>query len=119
MAIPNRAGAFFFKFHFPRKWRNLELYQEIVGSDNLTYEIPTLGHYMPFLSVAYQGGFYLPRLTQDGLTDLRLEYTLLPGAYSLQNGNSLYSTYDNQLFGDYLGPNASEVDLELGRWLGL
>ena len=74
---------------------------------------------MPFLSVAYQGGFYLPRLTQDGLTDLRLEYTLLPGAYSVQNGNSLYSTYDNQLFGDYLGPNASEVDLELGRWLGL
>jgi hypothetical protein len=112
-------GGVFFKFHLPRQWRNLEIYQDIVGSDNLTFEVPTLGHYLPFLSVAYQGGFYLPRLTGDGLTDLRFEYTLIPGSYSVQNGNSLYSTYDNQLFGDSLGPNASEVDLQLGRWIKL
>jgi hypothetical protein len=112
-------GGIFLKFHLPRKWRNFELYQEILGSDNLTNEVPTVGHYLPFLSVAYQGGFYLPRLTDDGLTDLRFEYTLLPGAYSVQNGNSLYFTYDNQLLGDPMGPNASEVDLEFGRWLKL
>lgn len=111
-------GGLFFKFHFP-KLRNLELYQEVLGSDNLAYEVPTFGHYMPFLSVAYQGGFYLPRLTPDGLTDLRFEYALLPGSYSVQNGNSLYSTYENQLFGDPLGPNASQVDLQVGRWFGL
>jgi hypothetical protein len=114
----SRAGIFL-KFYLPRKWRNLELYQEILGSDDLTYEVPTIGHYLPFLSVAYQGGFYLPRLTQDGLTDLRLEYTLLPGAYSVQNGNSLYFTYNNELIGDPMGPNASEVNLQVGRWLGL
>lgn len=111
-------GGVFFKFRLP-KLRNLELYQEILGSDNLAYEIPTIGHYMPFLSVAYQGGFYLPRLTADGLTDLRFEYALLPGSYSVQNGNSLYSTYEGQLFGDPLGPNASQVDLEIERWFGL
>jgi Capsule assembly protein Wzi len=111
-------GGIFFKFRFP-KLRNLELYQEILGSDNLTYEVPTLGHYMPFLSVAYEGGFYLPRLTADGLTDLRFEYTLLPGSYAVQNGNSLYFTYENQLLGDPLGPNVSEVDLQIGRWFGL
>ena len=114
----SRAGIFL-KFHLPRKWRNLEIYQEILGSDNLTYEVPTIGHYLPFLSVAYQGGFYLPRLTEDGLTDLRCEYTLLPGAYAVENGNSLYYTYDNQLLGDPLGPNSSEVDLQIGRWFGL
>jgi Capsule assembly protein Wzi len=111
-------GGLFFKFHIPQL-RNLELYQEIVGSDNLAYEVPTLGHYMPFLSVAYQGGFYLPRLTADGLTDLRFEYAIIPGAYSVQKGNSLYWTYEGQLIGDPLGPNASEVDLQIGRWFDL
>jgi len=111
-------GGVFFRFYFP-KLRNLEVYQEILGSDNLAYEVPTVGHYLPFLSVAYQGGFYLPRLTADGLTDLRFEYTLLPGSYSVQNGNSLYFTYENQLIGDPLGPNSSEVDLQIGRWSAL
>jgi hypothetical protein len=111
-------GGIFLKFHIP-KLRNLQIYQEIVGSDNLTFEVPVIGHYMPFLSVAYQGGFYLPRLTADGLTDLRFEYAIIPGAYSVQNGNSLYWTYENQLMGYPLGPNASEVDLRLGRWFGL
>ncbi|MGO9454400.1 MAG: capsule assembly Wzi family protein [Candidatus Binataceae bacterium] len=113
----SRAGVFL-KFHVP-KLRNLQVYQEIVGSDNLTYEVPTLGHYLPFLNVAYQGGIYLPRLTKDGLTDFRFEYALTPGGYSIENGNSLYSTYDNQFFGDALGPNASEVDVQFGRWFGL
>jgi hypothetical protein len=111
-------GGLFFKLRLPRL-RNLEIYQEILGSDNLSYEIPTLGHYMPFLSVAYQGGFCLPRLTADGLTDLRFEYTLLPGSYAVQNGNSLEFTYENQLLGDPMGPNASEVNLQIGRWFGL
>jgi hypothetical protein len=111
-------GGLFVKFYIPRL-RNIELYQEILGSDNLTYEIPTLGHYMPFLSVAYQGGVYLPRLTADGLTDLRFEYALLPGAYSIQNGNTLYFTYKGQMFGDPVGPNASQVDLQIGRWFKL
>ena len=111
-------GGVFFKFHIP-KLRGLQVYQEIVGSDNLAFEIPTIGHYLPFLSVAYQGGFYLPRLTEDGLTDLRFEYALIPGAYSIQSGKSLYFTYDNQLFGDAIGPNASQVDVQIGRWFGL
>jgi hypothetical protein len=48
-------GGIFVKFHIPQL-RNLQLYQEFVGSDNLAYEVPTLGHYMPFLNVSYQGG---------------------------------------------------------------
>jgi hypothetical protein len=87
------------------------------GADNLTKEVPQIGHYMPFLSVSYQGGLYLPRLTEDGLTDLRFEYTLNCGDYSIQDGNSLYSTYEGQLFADAIGPNATQVDLQFGRWI--
>ncbi|SRR5579885_395453 len=110
-------GGIFLKFHIP-KLRNLQLYQEMAGSDNLTYEVPTIGHYMPFLNVAYQGGAYLPRLTKDGLTDFRVEWVVTSGGYDIQNGNSLYFTYDGQLFGHPIGPNASQVDVQFGRWLG-
>src|SRR5262249_31728894 len=111
----SHAGAFL-KFRFPQL-RGLPIDQEMNGADKLTKEVPQIGHYMPFLSVSYQGGFYLPRLTEDGLTDLRLEWTINCGDYSIQNGNSLYSTYDGQLFQNAIGPNATEVDVQVGRWL--
>jgi hypothetical protein len=69
----------------------------------------------PFKAVSYMGGFYLPRLTKDGRTDLRFEYSILEPNYSI-HPHSLYWTYDGGLMGDPLGPNASEVDLALGRW---
>ncbi len=109
-------GGVFVKFHIPQL-RNLQLYQEILGSDNLAYEVPTLGHYMPFLNVSYQGGVYLPRLTEDGLTDCRFEWTITSPGYSIQSSYSLYSTYEGNLYGDPIGPNATQVDIQFGRWL--
>lgn len=113
----NSRGGIYLKFYFP-SIRNIEVYQEILGEDNLTKEVPGVGRFLPFLSVSYQGGFYLPRLTRDGLTDLRFEYALLEPNYSTHY-QGLYWTYDNQLMGDAMGPNATEVDLQLGRWLDL
>jgi len=113
----SRAGIFL-KFNFP-SLRNLQLYQEILGSDNLTFEVPTIGHYMPFLNVAYQGGLYLPRLTKDGLTDLRFEYALIPPGYAINFQSALYYTYNGALLGDPMGPNSSEADLQFGRWFNL
>jgi hypothetical protein len=110
-------GGGFLKLRFP-KWRGLQIYYQMSGADNLTKEVPQIGHYMPFLSVSYQGGAYLPRLTEDGLTDLRFEWTINCGDYSIETGSSLYSTYDNQLYGSPIGPNATQVDLRFGRWLG-
>ncbi len=110
----SRAGVYL-KFYFPHL-RNLQVYQEILGEDNLNYEIPGVGRYLPFLAVSYQGGFYLPRLTLDGLTDLRFEYAILEPNYSI-HGDPLYWTYDAMLMGDAMGPNATEVDLQVGRWL--
>ncbi len=113
----NSRGGVFLKFYFP-SLRNLEVYQEILGEDNLTKELPPAGRFLPFLAVSYQGGFYLPRLTRDGMTDLRFEYALLEPNYSTHSVG-LYWTYENQLMGDAMGPNATEVDIQLGRWLDL
>ena len=111
----NSRGGIYLKFRFP-SLRELAVYQEILGEDNLTNEIPGVGRFLPFLAVSYQGGVYLPRLTADGLTTARFEYAILEPNYSTHS-DSLYWTYDNQLMGDPLGPNASEIDLAIGRWL--
>jgi hypothetical protein len=110
----NSRGGGYLKFYLP--WlRNTQVYQEILGEDNLTKEIPGIGRFMPFLAVSYQGGVYVPRLTRDGLTDFRFEYTILEPNYSV-HADPLYWTYDGQLMGNALGPNATEVDLQVGRW---
>ncbi len=110
----NSRGGIWLKIRFP-KLRGLLVYQEILGEDNLTNEVQGIGRFLPFLAVSYQGGFYLPYLTNDGRTDLRFEYTILEPNYS-NHGDSLYWTYNPYLMGDPLGPNASEIDLALGRW---
>jgi hypothetical protein len=116
-ANTNSRAGIYLKFYFP-SLRNLEVYQEILGEDNLTKELPPIGRFLPFLAVSYQGGFYLPRLTKDGMTDLRFEYALLEPNYST-HGDALYWTYEGQLMGDAMGPNATEVDIQAGRWLDL
>ena len=108
-------GGLFMRLRIP--WlRNTIVYQEMVGADNLTLEIPIIGRFMPFLSVSEQGGVYVPRLTEDGLTDLRFEYTITSPDY-VTHTQSLFWTYKGQLMTDPLGPNASQVNLQVGRWI--
>jgi capsule assembly protein Wzi len=111
----NSRGGVYLKLRLP-SLRNLQIYQEILGEDNLTREARPVGRFLPFLAVSYQGGVYLPRLTEDGRTDLGAEYALLEPNYSIHN-DPLYWTYSGSLMGDPLGPNASEVDLRVGRWI--
>jgi hypothetical protein len=110
-------GGIYFKAYFP-SLRNSQLYLETMGQDNLTKEVQGIGRFLPFLSVSYLTGIYVPRLTQDGLTDLRLEveYT---DVNEEQHSDSLYWTYEGQVMGTSVGPNATRVDLQLGRWLNL
>jgi hypothetical protein len=110
-------GGVYLKFYFP-SLRNLQVYQELVGNDNLTKEVPTLGHFLPFLAVSYQGGFYLPRLTKDGLTDLRFEYAILE-PNDQEHSDSLYWAYNGMVMGNALGPNATQINLALDRWIAL
>ena len=55
-------GGIFLKFFFPEVQKR-QLYQEILGDDNLNFEVSGIGRFLPFLAVSYQGGLYLPRLT--------------------------------------------------------
>lgn len=107
-------GGIFLKFRFPGL-RGLTVYQEEAGEDNLTNEARPIGRFLPFLSASYLGGIYLPRLTSDGRNDLRFEYVILQPGYSTHS-DSLYYTYNNNQFGDALGPNAGELDFQIGHW---
>ena len=107
-------GGIFLKLYFP-SLRNTQVYQEILGSDNLSTELRPIGGVLPFLSVSYQGGVYIPRVTADGLTDARFEYAIIEPNYSVHT-DSLYWAYDSQLMGYPMGPDSSEVDLSVGRW---
>jgi hypothetical protein len=109
----SRAGAYL-KFRFP-KLRDSQVYIETLGEDNLTNEVRPIGRLLPFLSVSYQGGYYLPRVTADGRNDFRFEFVLIEPNYSA-HADPLYWEFNNHLMGDYLGPNASEVDLQFGHW---
>lgn len=110
----NSRGGIFLKLHFP-SLRNAEVYQEMLGEDNLSGEVPKIGSALPFLAVSYQGGVFVPRVSDDGLTFARFEYAITEPNYSTHS-DSLYWTYNNRLMGYPMGPNASRVDLSLGRW---
>jgi Capsule assembly protein Wzi len=110
----NSRGGVYMKLNVPR-WRNTQFYFEMLGEDNLTNEVPYVGRLFPFKAISYQGGMYLPRLTRDGMTDLRIEWAILEPNYS-QHSDSLYWTNNDRLMGDPMGLNASQVDVELGRW---
>jgi hypothetical protein len=105
----SRAGLYV-KFYLP--WlRNAELYQGTLAEDKLA-------GFLPFVRVSYQGGVYIPRLTEDGLTDLRFEYVITDGDYSVYS-SGLALVYQDMLIGYPLGPNASEIDFQIGRWINL
>jgi hypothetical protein len=111
----NSQAGVYLRFRFPRL-RDSVLYVETNAEDNLTDEARPIGGALPFLSVSYQGGYYLPRLTADGRTDLRFEWTIIEPNYSTHS-DALYWSYNDRLMDDPLGPNASEIDFQVGRWM--
>ena len=114
VANTNSRAGIYLKFRFP-KLRDSQVFIETLGEDNLSAELRPIGGILPFLSVSYQGGYYLPRLTEDGRNDFRFEFVLIEPNYSVHS-DPLYWEYNNHLMGDALGPNASEVDLQFGHW---
>jgi len=124
LATGNAAGAntnsrvsLYAKLRFPRL-RGAELYGEILGEDFYQPFGRAIGIKTPFKSPSYTLGFYVPRLTRDGLTDGRLEWTLLDRNYSTHS-DSLYWASDGSLMGYPLGPHAQRIDGGLGRWFAL
>jgi hypothetical protein len=110
----NAQAGVYLKFRFPRL-RDSILYVHTLAEDNFTTELRPIGGALPILSLSYEGGYYLPRLTADGRTDLRFEWTIIEPNYSTHS-DSLYWQYNDHLMDDALGPNASEIDFQIGRW---
>jgi hypothetical protein len=96
-------------------FRNISLYQEVNGEDNLTLEVPKIGRLLPFAAPSLKGGIDIPRLTADGRTTAHFEYSLLSQRYSFHS-DSLYWTYKDRLMGDPIGPNGTSYEFQIGRW---
>lgn len=103
------------KFYLP-SLRNSYLYLDVLGEDNLTLEVPKIGGILPFAAVSYQGGIFVPRVTADGLTTARLEFIDTSQRYGFHS-DSLYWAYKDRLMGSPVGPNAFQLNLDIGRWL--
>jgi Capsule assembly protein Wzi len=116
-ANTNSRVSVYSKLRFP-SLRGTELYGEILGEDFYQPFGKKMGVKLPFKSPSYTLGVYIPRLTRDGLTDGRLEWTLLDRNYSTHS-DSLYWTNDGVLMGYPLGPGGQRLDWGLGRWLAL
>lgn len=114
VANTHSEGGVYLKFRFPLL-RDSVLYMQTLGGDNLTKEVAIIGGALPFKSVSYQVGYYLPRVTKDGRTDFRVEGKILEANYQTHE-DSLYWAYSDRLMEDPLGPNASQIDVQLGRW---
>ena len=116
-ANTNSRVSLYTKLRFPTL-RGAELYGEILGEDFYQPFGKSLGVKLPFKSPSYTLGLHIPRLTRDGLTDGRLEWTLLDRNYSIHS-DSLYWTNDGVLMGYPLGPGGQRFDWGLGRWFAL
>jgi hypothetical protein len=111
----NSQAGFTTKFYFP-SLRNAYLYLDVLGEDNLTFEVPSIGRLLPFAAVSYQGGIVVPRVTADGLTSARLEFINTSQRYGFHS-DSLYWSYKDRLMGDPVGPNAFQINTSVSRWL--
>jgi Capsule assembly protein Wzi len=116
-ANTNSRVSVYSKLRFPGL-RGAELYGEILGEDFYQPFGKKLSIKLPFKSPSYTLGLYIPRLTRDGLTNGRLEWTLLDRNYSTHS-DSLYWTNDRVLMGYPLGPGAQRFDWGLSRWVSL
>ena len=110
----NSQAGVFLKFRFPIL-RDSVLWVETNAEDNFSAELRPIGGALPILAISYQGGYYLPRLTKDGRTDLRFEWKINEPNFETHS-DALYWVYSDRLMDDPLGPNASEIDLQVGRW---
>ena len=119
----NHEAEFDFRYQIPSLW-DAQIYGEWGGED--TGFKPKIREFF-FQDIGYILGLYLPRITPDGRTDLRLEYTdnvneWAPG--SVLNGmwysHSIYisgMTYNGFILGDPMGPDARQGFLRMTRFV--
>jgi hypothetical protein len=100
-----------------KQLRDTQIYAEDLAEDFFQLGGNT-GIKLPFKGPSYTAGIYVPRLTLDGRTTARFEYSLTDKEYSVHS-DSLYWSYNNSLMGSSLGPGAWQAHFEIDRWLNL
>jgi hypothetical protein len=100
-----------------KQLRDTQIYAEDLSEDFFNAG-GLSGFKLPFKGPSYTAGIYVPRLTIDGRTTARFEYSLTDKEYSVHN-DSLYWSYNNALMGSSLGPGAWQANFEIDRWLNL
>lgn len=111
-------AAFDFRWRFPCL-RNAELYVEWGGED--TGFKPNIKEFF-FQDIGYIIGLYFPRLTEDGRTDLRLEYAdnVSERDSSFWYGHGQYTsgyTYNGFILGHPMGSDAREMFGRVSHYL--
>ncbi|MDR3566936.1 MAG: capsule assembly Wzi family protein [Syntrophobacteraceae bacterium] len=119
----NFEAAFDFRYTMPCLW-NAQLYGEWGGED--TGFKPRFRELF-WQSTGYILGLYVPKITADGRTDLRLEYTdnvneWWPGSvnYDMWYTHGTYTsgmTYNGFILGDPIGPDARQGYLRVTRYV--
>ena len=117
----NQMSSFDFRLRVPAL-RNTEFYLEWGGDD--TGNQPDIKHRLFNLN-AYIVGVYIPRLTNDGLTDLRIEYAdnvtepddPTQGAWYTHTQYYSGYTYNGLLMGHHMGPDARDAYARVTRYM--
>jgi hypothetical protein len=100
-----------------KQLRDTQIYAEDLSEDFFNAG-GLSGFKLPFKGPSYTAGIFVPRLTLDGRTTARFEYSLTDKEYSVHN-DSLYWSYNNALMGSSLGPGAWQANFEIDRWVNL
>ena len=103
----NNIAGLDFKVRVP-KWNGVQVYGELYGEDQ--------ANYMPS-KVAERVGIYIPRLSQDGVWDMKVEYANTSNAWY---GHQLYTNgyvYKGDIIGDPIGHNANQYYVQLGNYV--
>ncbi|WP_324324412.1 capsule assembly Wzi family protein [Sporomusa sphaeroides] len=103
----NNIAGLDFKVRVP-KWNGVQVYGELYGEDQ--------ANYMPS-RVAERVGVYIPRLSQDGRWDMKVEFLNTTNAWY---NHQLYTNgyvYKGDIIGDPAGHNARQYYLQLGNFL--
>jgi hypothetical protein len=120
----NHEAAFDFRYRMPYLW-NAEFYGEWGGED--TGFTPNNVRRFFLEDIGYILGLYFPKVTADGLTDLRFEYAdnvnegpIGSHVNGLWYAHGLYisgMTYNGLILGDPMGPDARDFFVRATRYL--
>jgi len=100
--------------------RNTEIYAEYGGDDSGGTEFPE--EWFGFGDIGYLVGIYVPRLTDDGKTDLRLEFAnnahRVDSTPGMWYAHPIYPyTHDGLIMGHHMGPDAADFFARVTRYL--